>query len=44
MAKGNNWLYKNGRYYADFRAYPNVGGGHEAMTPKGERFARPAAA
>ena len=34
------WLYKkNGRYYGDFRAYPDVGRGQEAMVPEGERFA-----
>lgn len=34
------WLYrKNGRYYADFRSYSDVGGGQEAMIPEGERFA-----
>lgn len=34
------WLYKkNGRYYADFRSYSDVGGGQEALIPSGERFA-----
>lgn len=38
MAK--NPLYKkNGRYYADFRRYRDVGGGQEAMIPPGERHA-----
>lgn len=34
------WLYKkNGRYYADFRSYADVGGGQEALIQEGERFA-----
>lgn len=38
MAK--NPLYKkNGRYYADFRSYSDVGGGQEAMIPEDERYA-----
>lgn len=39
MAK-KKWLYKkNGRYYADFRTFSDVGGGQEAMKPEGERYA-----
>lgn len=34
------WLYKkNGRFYGDFRAYADVGGGQEALVPEGERYA-----
>jgi integrase len=38
MAK--RWLYqKNGRFYGDFRAFKDVGGGQEALKPEGDRVA-----
>ncbi|MGK7313636.1 MAG: tyrosine-type recombinase/integrase [Candidatus Longimicrobiales bacterium M2_2A_002] len=39
MAKKNPLYKKNGRYYADFRGYSDVGGGQEAMIPDDERYA-----
>lgn len=39
MAKKNPLYKKNGRFYADFRSYSDVGGGQEAMIPEDERYA-----
>lgn len=34
------YLYtRNGRWYADFRSFSDVGGGRESLSPEGERFA-----